>query len=166
MNPPTNQELTETIVTFIRGIGLEVRAGRVEDGTVLPGITVDQGVLVYDPSRLQFPGDLLHEAGHLAVKPPAERTRTGANMGGDPAEEMMAISWSYAAILHLQLLPETVFHAAGYKGGSQSLLENFAAGRFLALPMLQWVGMACDEKRARETGAAPFPQMKQWLRAS
>ena len=164
MNPEANHEVTEKIVAFIRSIGLEVRTGSVADGAVLPGITVDQGVLVYDPARLKFPGDLLHEAGHLAVKPPADRRLTGADVGGDPAEEMMAISWSYAAILHLQLPPEVVFHPAGYKGGSQSLLENFAAGRTLALPMLQWVGMACDEKQARETGAAPFPEMKRWLR--
>ncbi len=64
MNPASNHELTGKIVTFLRNIGLEVRAGSVENGTVLPGIRVDAGVLVYDPARLQFPGDLLHEAGH------------------------------------------------------------------------------------------------------
>jgi hypothetical protein len=87
-------------------------------------------------------------------------------VGSDPAEEMMAISWSYAAILHLQLPPEVVFHPAGYRGGSQSLLDNFATGRYLAIPMLQWLGMTHDEKQARETGAAPYPKMKTCLRQS
>jgi hypothetical protein len=166
MNPASNQELTEKIVAFLRDIGLEVRAGSVASGTVLPGISVAQGVLVYDATRLQFPGDLLHEAGHLAVKPAAERKLAGANLGGDPAEETMAISWSYAAILHLQLPPQVVFHPAGYRGGSQSLLENFAAGRHLAVPMLQWLGLTQDEMNARETGAMPYPKMRKWLRES
>lgn len=160
------QELMDKIIEFLRDIGLKIRAGKVENGAVLPGITVEDGVLVYDSTSLQFPGDLLHEAGHLAVKLPADRKLAGINLGADPAEEMMAISWSYAAILHLQLPSEVVFHPAGYRGGSQSLLDNFAAGRYLAIPMLQWLGMTYDEKLAREIGAAPYPKMQKWLRES
>ena len=166
MTPASNPEVTEKIVAFLREIGLEVRAAGIAGDVILPGIKVDQGVLFYDPAKLQFPGDLLHEAGHLAVKLPADRKLAGANLGSDPAEEMMAIGWSYAAILHLQLPPEVVFHAAGYRGGSLSLLENFAAGRFLGVPMLQWLGMTYDEKQAREIGAVPYPKMKSWLRAA
>jgi hypothetical protein len=58
---------------------------------------VEQRVLCYDPAQLQHPGDLLHEAGHLAVKSPSDRRLAGVNLGSDPAEEMMAIGWSYAA---------------------------------------------------------------------
>jgi hypothetical protein len=164
MNPESNQELTGKIVAFLREIGLAVQADVVDGDLILPGIKVDQGVLFYDPARLQFPGDLLHEAGHLAVRSVADRTRAGANLGGDPAEEMMAISWSYAAALHLRVSPEVVFHPAGYRGGSQSLLDNFAAGRYLAVPMLQWLGMTYDEKQARAIGVLPYPRMKTWLR--
>ena len=164
MNPDTNHELTEKIVAFLRDIGLEVQAGKIDHDTIFPGIKADQGVLVYDSIRLKFPGDLLHEAGHLAVKSAADRKLAGVNLGADPAEEMMAIGWSYAAVLHLQLPPEVVFHPAGYRGGSQSLLDNFAAGRYLAVPMLQWLGLTYDEKQAKDNGAAPYPKMKTWLR--
>ena len=125
---------------------------------------MSRGVLVFDPQKLEFPGDLLHEAGHLAVKTATERSACDADMGNDPAEEMMAIAWSYAAVLHLGLPPEIVFHRDGYRGGSESLLENFAAGRYLAVPMLQWIGLTHDEKRAAETGSAAYPAMLQWLR--
>ena len=164
MDHSTKLELVARIVAFLEEIGLSVRAGKVEGDSILPGIRVVSGVLVYELARLQFPGDLLHEAGHLAVKSPADRSAAEADLGGDPAEEMMAISWSYAAALHLNIPPETVFHAAGYRGGSHSLLDNFAAGRYLALPMLQWLGMAYDEKAAAANKVAPFPKMQSWLR--
>lgn len=162
----SNQELIESIVSFLREIGLEVQASAIAGDTVLPGIKVDEGMLVYDSAKLQFPGDLLHEAGHLAVKSAADRNLAGGNLGGDPAEEMMAISWSYAAAVHLQLPPEVVFHPAGYRGGSQSLLDNFAAGRYLAVPMLQWLGMTLDAQHAKGMGSVPYPRMRAWLRES
>jgi hypothetical protein len=168
--PETAAELdpaeTARIVAFLRDIGLEIQSGVIGGTTVLPGIDVDRGVLIFDPAKLKFPGDLLHEAGHLAVKAPAERRQVSSDMSADPAEEMMAIAWSYAAAVHLQLRPDLIFHAGGYGGGSQSLIENFAAGRYLAVPMLQWLGLACDEKRGLETGVAPYPKMIRWLRAS
>ena len=156
--------MTELIVSFLREIGLEVKARTIDEPTFLPGITVDRGLLVFDPARLRYPGDLLHEAGHLAVRPGSERPGVSGDLGNDPAEEMMAIAWSWAALVHLGLPPEVVFHPEGYRGGSQSLIENFAQGRFLAVPMLQWVGMTYDQRRARELQAAAYPQMTRWLR--
>jgi hypothetical protein len=158
--------VTDQIVAFLRAIGLEVRAGPVAGDTVLPGIQVDRGVLFYDPAQLRYPGDLLHEAGHLAVKSVADRQLAGTDLGADPAEEMMAIAWSYAAILHLELPPEVVFHPAGYRGGSTALLENFTAGRYIGVPMLQWHGLTRDERQAAAAGVAPFPKMRRWLRES
>lgn len=162
----TAQAVTAKLVAFIRDIGLEVQCKTIEGTTVLPGITVEDGTLLYDPAKMIFPGDLLHEAGHLAVKAPEDRRQASRDLGGDPAEEMMSIAWSYAAILHLGLPPEIVFHPSGYRGGAQSLLDNFAAGRYLAVPMLQWLGMAYDDKRAQEVGVAPYPRMVHWLRQS
>ncbi len=59
-----------------------------------------------------------------------------------------------------------VFHPAGYRGGSQSLLDNFGAGHYLGVPMLQWLGMTNDEKQAAKTGGVPYPHMTKWLRSS
>jgi hypothetical protein len=30
--------------------------------------------------------------------------------------------------------------------------------------MLQWLGLAHDEKNAKQLGTAPYPQMLRWLR--
>jgi hypothetical protein len=122
-------------------------------------------VLVIDEARLRYPGDLLHEAGHLAVATPERRGAMHDNVGDDAAEEMMAIAWSYAAALHLAIDPAIVFHKDGYRGGASELLENFNAGLYFAVSTLQWVGMTYDEKRAKNEGAAAYPKMRRWLRA-
>ena len=155
--------LTTVIVGFLGEVALPVRLDVVEGPTALPGITIDRGTLVVDLARLRYPGDLLHEAGHLAVMPAEERTQRVRDAGGDPAREMMAIAWSYAAVCHLGLDPAVVFHEGGYRGGSQSLIENFSAGRYIGVPVLQWLGLTADDRRAAELGIEPYPRMRRWL---
>lgn len=156
--------LTKTLVTFLHDIGLVVRPGRAPERTFVPGIWIDHGVLVVDEASLRFPGDLLHEAGHLAVTSPERRPTIVGDAGPDAAEEMMAIAWSYAAVVYLQLDPAVVFHAEGYRGGSAALIDNFQQGRYFGLPMLQWLGMTYDAIQAPTHQIAPYPHMLQWLR--
>jgi hypothetical protein len=127
------------IVRFLREIGLSVQTGEIRGVTVLPGIRIASGGLLIDPARLEYPGDLLHEAGHLAVMPRDRRAAAEDDTGDDGGEELAAIAWSYAATLYLGLPPSVLFHEHGYRGGSQSLIENFTSGRFVGLPMLQWL---------------------------
>ena len=58
------------IVAFLEEIGLPVRFRDLDEAGFLPGITVEAGGLNVDREKLLYPGDLLHEAGHLAVLPP------------------------------------------------------------------------------------------------
>jgi hypothetical protein len=162
--PDFANPLTVTLARFLRTIGIDVRPGRVPDDAFLPGIWIDRGALVVDEARLRFPGDLLHEAGHLAVMAPSRRATVAGDAGSDGAEEMMAIAWSYAAAVHLQLDPAVVFHDQGYRGDSAALIENFQQGRWFGVPMLQWLGMAYDDVRAPTYQVAPYPHMVQWLR--
>jgi hypothetical protein len=142
----------DRIVEFLREIGLEVRVAEIEGPTVLPGIKVVEGGLVVDLARLKYPGDLLHEAGHLAVMPAARRALANDDTGPDGGEEMAAIAWSYAAALRLGLDARVVFHEAGYRGASESMVQNFAAGRYFGVPMLVWLGMT-----------ERYPEMLRWL---
>jgi hypothetical protein len=153
--------LTERLATFVRGIGIEVRAAPLPADPFLPGVDIRHGELSVDEARLTYPGDILHEAGHLAVTDPA--VRNAPTLSPEAGDEMTAIAWSYAALRHLDIDPAIVFHAA-FKGGGASIIENFSAGRYFGVPLLQLYGMNCEPRLAVEKGVAPFPSMLRWLR--
>ena len=153
--PQMAEPIVERMVSFLEEIGLSVRTSAISGRSLLPGIAIEGGVLVIDQDRLLYPGDLLHEAGHLALLPPKARNETFADAGPDGGFEMGAIAWSYAAALHLGIDPAIVFHESGYKGASTSILENFAAARYVGVPILQWVGLTTMET---------YPMMRRWLR--
>ena len=155
--------VTVRIVAFLREIGVEVRVAEINEETILPGISVDHGTILVDEFRLTYPGDLLHEAGHVAVTPAERRKRLDGDVGKKASEEMMAIAWSYAAAVHLGLDLRILFHAGGYKGWSEALIENFTQGRYFGVPMLQWIGLTADEKRAKEMSLAAYPAMIKWV---
>jgi hypothetical protein len=150
--PKFRNPTTDRIAVFLKDIGLPICAGPVPDRTILPGIHVDHGTLIVDEDKLAYPGDLLHEAGHLAVVPAALRATLQGDTGDEPGQEMAAIAWSWAAVLHLELPPEVVFHPAGYRGGSASIIENFRDRRYFGVPYLKWIGLTGDD----------FPAMVRW----
>jgi hypothetical protein len=155
--------LAAAIVTFLLKIGIEVSSEPITAATVLPGVDVRHGTLIVDESRLKHPGDLLHEAGHIAVIPSERRKRLHGNVGQRAYEEMMAIAWSYAAALHLGIDPAVVFHEDGYRGGSRAIIENFSNGRYFGVSTLEWVGLTTEKMRAGATGAELYPKMIKWM---
>ena len=155
--------LLDRIVQFLLEIGFQIKDAEINQQTFVPGIAIDRGTILIDKSKLLYPGDLLHEAGHLAVKPVGTRMQVQGDAGKKAAEEMMAIAWSYAASVHLGLDPSVVFHEGGYRGSSESLIENFTTGHYIGVPMLQWIGLTAEEKRAKELGIEPYPSMIKWV---
>jgi len=151
------------IVAWLREIGLTVRLTSLDGETFLPGVTLEPGGLAVDPERLLHPGDLLHEAGHLATMKPARRATTGSNVGSDMGDEIAAQAWSYAAAVHLGLAPEVVFHDGGYKGSAEKLIEVYRDSH-AGVPLLQWMGLTLDQARAKAAGVAGWPRMIRWLR--
>ena len=141
-----------------------MRLEEITQPTFLPGIFIDSGVLKVDLARLKYPGDLLHEAGHLALMDPVRRAAATGEAGDDPGYEMGAIAWSYAAAVHLGIDPQVVFHADGYHGCSLAILEALTSGGCLGTPMLHWLDLALDERNARAQGLKPYPHMLRWLR--
>lgn len=157
----------ETCISFLQEIGIETRFEKLDETCFLPGLSIRDGVVLVDTGLLKYPGDILHEAGHVAVVPAAERCTLTASAIEKrqmrAAEEMMAIGWSYAACIHLGLDPYIVFHDEGYQGGGSYIADNFNDKRYFGLPMLQWRGMAADEKKAAELQVKPYPFMLKWV---
>jgi len=155
--------LTDRIAGFILAIGIVIERTTLDAPTPCPGVDARRGVLLVDEAGLAYPGDLLHDAGHIAVCDPAQRGTLEA-IGDDGGEEMAALAWSYAAGRWLGLDPTVVFHPAGYRGGAESLIAAFEAHGGVGVPMLEWFGMTLGPKSAAVQGAEPFPHMSRWLR--
>jgi hypothetical protein len=158
------------IISFLQDIGITVEERSIEEDTFLPGILIDRGTLVIDPEKLLYPGDLLHEAGHLAVVTPEDRVKLYNSVAADESrkelhgmEEMSAIAWSYAALCYLDLKPEVVFHPEGYKGDSDNMIENFGSGKYFGVSTLCWMKL-CNFDKVHYTQDAPYPHMIRWMR--
>lgn len=164
----SNSERIDKVVAFLQSIGIPVHFSAIETSCFLPGISIVNGEIYIDMQQLKYPGDILHEAGHIAVVPAADRKTLNEHTVSEremrDAEEMMAIAWSYAACVHLNMDATFVFHDNGYKGGGSSIAENFNEGRYFGVPMLQWTGMALEKKSSDNPDAPVYPQMLKWLR--
>jgi hypothetical protein len=160
-----NSALFGKVIEFIHSIGIETEFRTLPaTDCFLPGLLIEGGRIIIDREQLKYPGDIIHEAAHIAVVPAQQRKDlSGVALGSRsdaPAEEMMAIAWSYAACLHLDMDPHFVFHEHGYKGGGASLVQNFREGNYIGVPMLQWLGMTTT---SRESNIV-YPAMMKWVR--
>ena len=145
---------------FLDRIG--IATGPLEEGEaqLLDGLAIIGGRLLIDPAVPVWPGDLLHEAGHIAVADPETRATLGPIVA-DGGDEMATIAWSYAAARECGLPLEHLFHEGGYRGDAIMLREAFATGATIGAPMLGYWGL-CDPDR--QPGDHPFPTMQRWLR--
>jgi hypothetical protein len=165
MSPAESYRL---IRTFLSSIGIAIEERVLSSDTFLPGLELGPGCIYVDPAQLAYPGDLLHEAGHLAVTTKVQRSAIGTPALEMPfpteGEEIAAVLWSYAAAMHIGLSLEVLFHPDGYKGQSDWLIESFRSGEYIGLPFLEWAGLTLGPTRAATEGKEPFPAMLKWLR--
>ena len=162
-----NRQYLESITSFINNIGISCVEGIVQESSFLPGIDIVNGSIVYDVQKIQSAGDLLHEAGHIAVLLPEHRVSvTSPDVNGDlqpGGAEMAAIAWSWAAANYLKVPPEVVFHPEGYHGESNAIIDNFSNGHYFGVSLLQWFGMTYERPATNISGAI-YPAMHNWLR--
>lgn len=152
-------DLIEQMTLFLSERGIPSRFQTLDGACFLPGLEIQNGTLLIDSEQLKWPGDILHEAAHIALNPPSKRAALSGKLEVSPADEMAALAWSYAAAVALEIDPHIVFHQGGYKNGGAQLVSQFgdvAAGRSMVapgVPMLQWYRMSRN-----------FPEMTSWLR--
>jgi hypothetical protein len=155
---------TQKIVDFIISIGIPVEFETIEEDTFLPGILIKNGAIYIDTQKIKYPGDLLHEAGHLATLLPKKRAEVYNDVSKNAGDEMATIAWSYAAAKYLDIDLRILFHDHGYKGDSKWLREHYSSGGERAVPLLQWMGFTSDKTFAVQKGIEPFPYMQRWIR--
>lgn len=155
-----NTPYFETIKKFLDDIGIPFKQKKLEDNCFLPGLKIDKGILFYDPEKLKYPGDILHEAGHIALMTEEEKKKIVGSVSEfrEPGmeDEIGVLCWTFAALSHLKIPAEIVFHPEGYKGDSDMLIAGFQNGQYIGLPLLVWMEL-CDYES--------FPKMKKWIRA-
>lgn len=159
-----NKEYYETIIAFLQTVGIPVHEQPLTETCFLPGIFLNRGTLLVDPNQLAYAGDLLHEAGHIAVMAPSARRERVGDAGADQGEEIAAHAWSYAAAVHCDIPPEIVFHEHGYQGSGSTMAGWYADGHWPGVPILAWVGLTGMPEHAGEMGKPKFPLMKAWVR--
>jgi hypothetical protein len=160
------QDLTLiAILEFLRSLGLQVDERPITRETLVSGVDIIGGGLVIDEPQLCKPADVLHEAAHILLTPATERAALENPLTSSPAEEMSAIAWTWAAALQLRIDPSEVFHQQVLSGNGPTLLENFSAGRYVGVPMLQYWGLTLEPARARERGQPSYPHMLRWARS-
>lgn len=150
------------LVSFVRSIGIEVEACAIDWKTQFPGLEIRTGAVLVDETQLIHPGNILHEAGHIAVHDPARRQQP--KFSPSRGEELSALAWSYAATVQLGLGAELVFYPGSYHGWDTSLVNAFAERRYIGVPLLQLYGMAIEPRFAAERGLKPYPHMLRWVR--
>lgn len=155
------EEVINCCYRFVRSIGIEIEEKTIAGKTFTPGITIIGSKLIVDREQMKYPGDLLHEAGHIALLTEAQRTKLDGDATADDKRtegyELGVLSWSYFAALEAGVPPEAVFHSDGYKGESQWLLDNFRDKKYIGFPLLEWMGIA---KKSPEGE----PEIIAWLR--
>jgi hypothetical protein len=158
----------EIITGFLSDIGITVIEGPVSANSFLPGVYIVNGTIVHDIASLRWPGDLLHEAGHIATMPPALRHLLNDALqdseSAPHAGEVEATAWAYAATVHLGLSPSVLFHDEGYDGRSASLILTYTHGVYPGCFGLSQAAMTLLGDEAQLAAVPAYPHMIRWLR--
>jgi hypothetical protein len=174
-------------VAFLREIGLTVT----EDPTAksfMRKVAIDKGTLRYRPDAPV--GDLLHEAGHLAIIPTRFRSYMDGNitigikrmfdeLGQEntppdspiyhaclQSSDTEATAWAWAVGVHLGIPEELVIEDNQYGRTGATIRACLAARAYLGINGLTWAGYcASNAPYAKVSGKPLYPQLAFWLQA-
>lgn len=176
---------------FVRSIGIPVHEGTPADvaGSFVPHLRVAKGELVVNLDEV-YPGDILHEAGHLATIPAQFRHLADGTLrvvfkamdqylkdnpqglGAWPEDpicrgilqcgEAEAAAWQYAAAQEIGMPDVWLFPEGSFQGEAEETLMRLKANAYFGINGLQ----AANWTRVHAMGnpALPhYPKMAFWL---
>jgi hypothetical protein len=171
---------------FLETIGIQVRVVPGATG-FLPGLLIQGATISVDAATDSRVGDLLHEAGHIAVTPGRFREHICNDVSSlaelmsayldehpnafgypeDPiaraimqSSEAEAIAWSYAAALESGVDPCLPFKV-GFDGNGMEVFERLSLGMHFGVNGLAAAGMT--DTPTRKGSKHPYPAMKKWM---
>ena len=177
---------------FVRSIGIPVQLTEENAalaGGFLPKIQVSAGGLIVDVTQV-FPGDILHEAGHLAVIPAVFRPQASGHLEAvhaamsshlqenieglmscpeDPvcraimqADDPESTAWQYAAAQAIGLPDEWLFPEDAFDGEAANTLAALRARQYLGINGLQAAGWTVLRRNPRRD-VPEYPKLAFWL---
>lgn len=167
----------EEIIAFLNEIGIKTSRGNVPSNSFMPNIAIQDGSIIYNKDATL--GDLLHEAGHLAIIPKKYRPMCQGDMDEsmraifDKAEiagEMIpdstiycaliqssdpeATAWAWSAGRHIGIEPQDIIADYLYEGTGADVRLMLSLNCYLGINGLRAAGML--------TSVKSFPHLTQW----
>jgi len=188
---PTREQWAYRAIDFVRSIGIPVTTTSGEDiaGAFTPYCRIEAGGLVVNPEKV-FPGDILHEAGHIAVMPARFRPSASGTLGKSLREmkdyldahsdaigrfpedptirgivqsgEAEAAAWQYAAAQHIGLPDMWLFPPESFEGQPEDALLRLKTNSYLGINGLQAAGWTKVRTTSR-LDAPTYPELAFWL---
>lgn len=175
-------------VSFLRALGLSVVEVPGVSG-FLPHVAVVNGALHVDVLNV-LPGDLLHEAGHLALMPSRYRSKAHGQLGAAfkamlshldehpdglssypecrccravlQASDPEATAWQYAAACAIGLPDDLLFPANAFGGTAHEVLFALNQNTYLGIHGLRAAQWTAVSARTAR-GLPVFPELAFWL---
>ncbi|MBU2767240.1 hypothetical protein HAP94_13925 [Acidithiobacillus ferrivorans] len=149
----------------------------------LPHVCIDQGTI--QATREVLLGDLLHEAGHLAVMPARFRPLMSGNLyrslreisaqledaapdnpdllGFINADDQAATAWSWAVGIHLGMDPLCIIESAAFGGEGDDIRLLLSVNQHYGIHALQ-ASEFCAVRKISAAGRPVFPHLAFWLK--
>jgi hypothetical protein len=184
------QRWSQVCVSFVRNVvGLRVDEVSVPADTVLPHVRIHEGGLLVDVARC-YPGDVLHEAGHIAIMPGAFRPLANGDLKAvgkamrkhledhpeglathpeDPVcraliqvSDPEVTAWQYAAAVAVGLPMQWLFPPGTYGDEGPDILRSLQHSAYVGINGLQAAHWTVI--RANPHRKLPvYPQLAHWL---
>lgn len=175
MTDTTKNTHQESIVKFLRSIGLDVREVPAAKGFI-PYIEIQDGILFYDHNAEA--SSLLHEAGHLAILTGDARSHCGSDVSSvqrlmfdayshlepdHPALRVAlqsgdceATAWAWAAGRHLGIPDEDIIQDHEYEGEGDDVRLRLQLNAYFGINGLRATGIC-------HSGKDGYPRLNYWL---
>lgn len=172
-----------TVASFLNDIGLEARmVDQLGAPSFLKDVCIDHGTLQFTENALV--GDLLHDAGHLAVIPARFRIQMHGNLyksfreilknldhmdPEDPeavallnGDDLAATAWGWACGRHLDIDPQVIITPESFGHEGDHIRRMLSMNSYFGIQALQATGF-CLARDLCVSGRSVFPKLNFWL---